>query len=489
MTAQEWVSLAPSGGSLEPGNQQVVTVTVDRLKLGSGANQGTVDFTSQGGSASVPVLATGSSFGTLSASPTTLDFGTRNTRSTVEIRRVGGAGALDWTVEASDSWIDPKTTSGSLLIGESRTIFVEVVRESLDPGAYQGTLTFRWGGGGAAAVVVAMRVADEPVLGLSEETLQVGVQESFTFSVLNAGSGTLNWDITETAAWLQLAPTSGSTSSVPRAITGTIDRTGMTAGTYETAVHVESDGGSRDLPLVMEVPLPVAEITSGPAEGSTLSTDSATFEYRARQAYGTVTYAVRLDGGEWTAWGSQTRVAYADLEESSLSGPHLVQVRVRADAGESAAQSRTFEVNAVEGPALRLAPKAVSTRTGQTVAVNLVAEEVQDVLAARAVVSFDAARLELVGVTANAEFLEASGGTVVMPNPEIDNAGGRVDLAVGVAGGTRAGISGTGVLARLDFRVRRAGVVTLAVSTGSSLRDLDNRSIPLQTAGCRLTAE
>ncbi|MEW6751114.1 MAG: hypothetical protein AB1505_09050 [Candidatus Latescibacterota bacterium] len=53
----------------------------------------------------------------------------------------------------------------------------------------------------------------------------------------------------------------------------------------------------------------------------------------------------------------------------------------------------------------------------------------------------------------------------------------------------RAGIDGTGVLARLGFRVRRAGVGILDVGSGSSLRDLENRSVPLHTAGCRVIAE
>ena len=486
---QEWISVAPASGSLETGNQQSVTVTIDRQQLASGANQGSVDFTtSQAGSKSVAVLATGSTYGTLSASPTTLDFGTRNSRVSLEIRRIGGTGTMEWSVEASHSWIDPKTTSGSLLIGESRTIFIEVKREGLDPAAYQGSLTFRWEGG-EAQVVVAMRVADEPLLSLSHETLEVGSAETVTFSIINAGTGNLIWVISETADWLILEPVEGSTTTIPRTINGTIDRTGMAAGQYDVVIRVDSDGGSANLPLVMEVPMPEVEITQGPDEGTALGVDEAAFQFRALNASGNTEFSTKLDDGEWTDWGAATAVEYEYLEESSLVGAHLFQVRVRADAGESEVLLRTFEVDAVQGPALRLSPKAATVNSGQTVEVLVVTEEVADVLAVRVVVDFDAGELELQQVEAVDSFLGQQGGTLVAPEPEIDNAGGRLDLAIGVAGGSRAGVSGTGVVARLRFRTKTSGVAEISLGADSALRDPDNSPISIQRAGATITVQ
>ena len=71
-----------------------------------------------------------------------------------------GTGTMEWTVKASDAWIDPKTTSGSLLIGEAQTIFIEVKREGLAPNAYQGSIALHWAGG-ATEVTIAMRVSGE----------------------------------------------------------------------------------------------------------------------------------------------------------------------------------------------------------------------------------------------------------------------------------------------------------------------------------------
>lgn len=486
-SVQNWISIAPGSGSLDQDDQQAVTITIDRQGLISGSNRGTVDFTSNGGSGSVTILAEGTGGGELSVSPNTLDFGSRKTRESVELRNIGDE-ALDWTAEVSDVWIDPKTTTGSLLIGEDQTIFVEVSREDLDPAAYQGSLTFRWEGG-ATEMTIAMRVADEPLLSLSDESLNIGSDESFTFSIINAGSGNLNWEISETAEWLELDLVEGTTATIPRTITGTINRAGMAAGDYDINIRIESDGGSLDLPLLMEVPMPSVEIVQGPEEETVLGVDQATFQFRAVNATGQTEFSTRLDDDEWTAWSEETEVGYENLEESSLVGPHLFQVRVRADAGEAEPLIRTFEVDAVHGPALRLSPKAATTSSGQTVEIDIIAEEVENALAARIILDFDAGELELQSVETIDDFLGQHGGSLVAPDPEIDNDGGRLDLSLGVAGGTRPGVDGTGVLARLRFRTRKSGVARISLGSDTALRDPDNRPISIKTAGTTITIQ
>ena len=56
--AQSWIEVAPNSGRLSPGDEQIVTLTVDRTDQPAGAIQGSVDFTSEAGSRSVSVAAT-----------------------------------------------------------------------------------------------------------------------------------------------------------------------------------------------------------------------------------------------------------------------------------------------------------------------------------------------------------------------------------------------------------------------------------------------
>ena len=480
-SSQGWISAEPASGSLQPGDQQAVTVVIDREGQAPGSIQGSMDFTSDGGSASVIVQATVPNLPLPSVSPTTLDFGTVQTRLSTELRNIG-AGVLDWSLEVSDAWIRPATTSGAVLVGEARRVFVEVDRAGLEPGAYQGTATFR-SVGGDVAVEIFLRVSEEPVLELSETALDAADEETFTFSVINAGSGNLLWDLTETEDWLELDPISGTTASVPQTVTGRIAREGLEAGSYGANIRVESDGGTGNLELGMRVPLPQAEITAGPEEGAVLGDDAFTFEYRARQAYGLTEFSTRLDGGQWSEWSTGTSVSYRDVEESSLAGEHRFEVRTRADAGESEPTLRRFSVDAVGGPALRLTPKAPAGEAGDTVVLEIVAEEVGPVLAARLVLDFDADVLELQQVSPGEDFWTQRGGTVVQPQAEIDNASGRLDLSVGVAGGSAAGVEGTGALARLTFRAKRSGGASVSFAAGTALRDPLNAEVAVGTLG------
>ena len=485
-SVQTWVSIVPSSGTLEPGNQQTVTIGIDRAGQPSGSIQGTVDVTSSGGSVSVILQATVPTMPIPSVSPATLDFGSVETRLTVELRNIGGA-TLDWTLEVSDAWVRPTTMSGSVLVGDARRIFIEVSREGLAAGAYQGSMTFR-SEGGDVAVDVFLRVSAEPVLALSDESLKVGTETSFAFSILNTGSGDLHWDITAREDWLELDPVSGTTAAVPQTISGFIVREGLQAGTYTTTIRIASDGGEEDVSLTMEVPLPSVEIASGPGESEVLLADRVTFEFRAGDAYGDTEYSTRLDDDDWSPWSGAAEVIYEHLEESSLVGVHLLQVRVRADAGEAEeVLLRRFEVDAVQGPALRLSPKAVATRVGETIGLDIVVEEIPNMLAARVILTFDGDKLELQRVEVLDAFLSQHGGAIVQPEAEIDPVNGRLDLSIGVAGGTQVGVSGTGALARLHFQAIASGATQVSPDVGTAVRDPDNRPISASTLGAIVT--
>ena len=56
--AQPWIVVAPADGRLAPGDEQIVTFTVDLTDQPAGVIQGSVDFISEGGSRSVSVAAT-----------------------------------------------------------------------------------------------------------------------------------------------------------------------------------------------------------------------------------------------------------------------------------------------------------------------------------------------------------------------------------------------------------------------------------------------
>lgn len=481
ISGQPWISFSPASGVLSPGAQQVVTVTVDRTGQTVGTLQGSVNFTSDGGPADASVRVDVPPRPILSASPSELDFGLSQTRLSVEVRNIGG-GSTDWTLETSDAWIKPATTTGALAGGESGRVFIDVSREGLEVASYEGHLLFRWGTS-TLDVKVLMRVQAKPHLSLSSDTIDLDTDSTGTFSISNTGTGTMTWKITEVADWLELEVYDGTTMNLATPVKIRINRVGLLAGPYETKVTVQSDGGDQPLAVKMSVPLPGVQLTSGPREGEEIDTDPIDFRFVGVNAFGKAEFSTRLNEGTWSNWSTANEVSFLNLEESSLAGPYVFQVRVRADAGQSEVPvERRFTVNTIKGPALRFSPKADTVSIGDEVKIELVAEEVGDILGAHAVLSFNPSLLKLqepVEVLAEDNFLSGFGGTIVQPEPQIDNNLGRLDLAFGIAEGRQLGTPRTGAIARLHFQALKSGVVELSFRPESTLRDLYNQGIEI----------
>ena len=81
-----------------------------------------------------------------------------------------------------------------------------------------------------------------------------------SFAVSNAGNGVLVWTVGPTPDWLTVSPAAGSTPvGGPTTVTMTVDRTGLTPGTYNGEFLVASNGGNRVVAVTIQVssaPLP-----------------------------------------------------------------------------------------------------------------------------------------------------------------------------------------------------------------------------------------
>jgi hypothetical protein len=87
---------------------------------------------------------------------------------------------------------------------------------------------------------------------------------SQTFTISNAGSGTLNWTVSKNMGWLTCTPTSGTDSGT---ITVSIDNTGLAAGPYATAITVSSSNASNS-PQYITVYLNISDCVDEPPFGS-----------------------------------------------------------------------------------------------------------------------------------------------------------------------------------------------------------------------------
>ncbi len=243
-----------------------------------------------------------------------------------------------------------------------------------------------------------------------------------------------------------------------------------------------------DNPIIPDDPNyvpPQTTITSGPAEGTTVvDNHTVTFTWAGNQD--SMTFAHRLNEGTWTDWSYDTTVTLAYLDE----GNHLFEVKGQYASGvkDDTPDSRNYTIDAIHGPALRLCPRYLEVATDSSFTVEVMLEEVANVFAVKAVLSFDQAKLQVSRIEVYKDdhsLLEANGGTVI-PFSNYDNTAGNITIEVATATGDPPGVDGTGAIAKITFTTSSTGSSLISFAMSSALRDPDNADISISETAAAL---
>jgi hypothetical protein len=189
---------------------------------------------------------------TLAVDPVSLDFG--ETAAALDlIVSNAGTGTLEWTAASEVTWLTIDPASGSLTDGDA-TLAVSVDRSGLSVGDH-ATILHLDSNGGTEDLPVTLRVASlDPVLGLSTSRLDFGTTATErVFQISNDGGGTLTWDLTSEASWLDFSPASGTTTGENDLVTVTADRTGLAVGRHEATLVVTANPDDRVLDVTLDV--------------------------------------------------------------------------------------------------------------------------------------------------------------------------------------------------------------------------------------------
>ena len=235
-----------------------------------------------------------------------------------------------------------------------------------------------------------------------------------------------------------------------------------------------------DNPIIPDDPSyepPQTTITSGPAEGTVVVDHTVTFAWAGNQPE--MTFAHRLSEGMWTDWSYDTTVTLAYQDE----GDYIFEVKGLYASGveEDTAAYRSYTIDDIHGPALRLYPRYQEVTSGGSFSVEVMLEEVENVFAVKAVLEFDPAKLQVTHIEVyddTRSLLKANGGTVI-PFSRYDNAAGSATIEVATATGDPPGVSGTGAVAKVTFSATSTGSSLISFATSSTLRDPDNVTITL----------
>lgn len=314
---ETWItSVSPGSGSLNAGEEDIVTVTVDRTGLADGSYTGTISVTSNGGNQDVTVNMTVSSqadyvqrVNTGGSSYTT---GGSVTFDADQAYSSGGWGYVEGNVYSTS---DPIDETNDDILYQTERWGMSAYRFTVDDGTYQVILHFaeiylNYTGGRifdvtlegttvlddydiyadvghdvavqhtfyvdvsdgildiefsasvddpkVSAIEVIETIVGDPVLSVDPTVIDFGNSyTSKTFSITNSGEGTQNWSAAENPdeSWItSISPASGSLNAGEQDIvTVNISRDGLADGDYSGTITVTSNGGDQDVTVNMTV--------------------------------------------------------------------------------------------------------------------------------------------------------------------------------------------------------------------------------------------
>ena len=193
----------------------------------------------------------------------------------------------NWTATAASPWLIISPASGTIST-EQDTISVHVNPSGLSTGTYSSSfdiaVTGKYDRIRTATIPVTLVVSTggttvTPSMLLNPASLSFSGTAgganplAQTINLLNPTGGTLSWTMTESAPWLALNITTGTTTTETDQISASVGISGLSAGTYSTIISVTASDASNS-----PQPIPVSLTLSQP---TTTTTGSAGLSWTA----------------------------------------------------------------------------------------------------------------------------------------------------------------------------------------------------------------
>ncbi|HEV1287139.1 MAG TPA: hypothetical protein VNU44_17600, partial [Bryobacteraceae bacterium] len=324
-----WLTASPSGGQT-PGNISVSVVNITGLAPGTYNGQVTVTALNVNPpSVSIPVSLVVQAVPQpqLTLGQTHFAYGLTQGSSAVQAQLLvtnPGGGVLSFTTQVTGcSCVSVSTAAGQASAGTPAAVGFTVNPAGLPPSTYNSAIVITAGDGETATVPVQTAVnslSQSIVLtqtGLLFGTVaQGGAPPSQSFSIINAGQGTMGYSLSVqtlsgASGWLNVSPSTGSVAanavSVPVVVT--VNPSGLPVGQYYGLVQVIAPNAGNS-PQVVSVLLNVVDpsqgavlvsptgVLVGSVAGSNLTSPLTVYNL-SNQALSYTSTVSTTDGGSW----------------------------------------------------------------------------------------------------------------------------------------------------------------------------------------------
>jgi|GEM_PF-4367964 len=188
------------------------------------------------------------SYGSSSYTFTATAGGSNPSPQMLEIWNSGG-GILSWSVSHDVNWLTLNPITGSSA-DEHASVTISVDISGMSAGSYTAAITISSPGATNTAQVVSVSLAidesDSPTISYSSSsytfTATAGGSNpaNQTLEIWNSGGDILNWSVSHDVDWLNLSPTSGSSTDEGISVAISVEISGMSAGSYSAIITVSA---------------------------------------------------------------------------------------------------------------------------------------------------------------------------------------------------------------------------------------------------------
>ena len=193
-------------------------------------------------------------------------------------------------------------------------------------------------------------------------------------------------------------------------------------------------------------------------------------------------FQYRLDLQNWSQWQMEKFANLSYLDE----GYHSFFVRGRYLSGDEELMPDTlqFEVDAVEGPSLRIFPLLSKVSNNENFSFEIWAEEVTNIAGMEITLRYDMQKLTINDQDiAIGEFFSSNGGSVLNFNNIDYEAGfGTITIDIAIYSGSPEFVAGSGPVIRIDASSSSVGETYIElVSEKSTIRQSNDVSVPIES--------
>jgi len=222
---------------------------------------------------------------------------------------------------------------------------------------------------------------------------------------------------------------------------------------------------------------PQTTIIAGPEDNEVINNHTVTFQWTGNET--AKAYFYSLDNQACDDWTSDTTATFELLDE----GEHLFSVVSKTPAGEIEDNPplRQFQIDAVQGPALRFFPRKVRVATNETFIVEVVVEEVTDLMGLYVELPLNPDGLELIDreiYLGTSDFLSKESQNILTVDVE-DLTNNLLKITLGRVSDINAGVSGTGKIIQLTYRLTGNQNTLLSFTPNCAMENSQIQSIEI----------